>query len=422
MFFGAGTVSGRRVHKIRCLCATNSCTMRILSLNIWGVPNATHRHRRVRDFADMLQANADHYDVVCLQECFVAKDVAALTRAARLGRLGHSHVFRNGAGCWGSNSPGMVVFSRFPIRSARLCRFACSGKVHKLHQMDGMHHKAIGLAVLDGGDLGLLCVYVTHFVAVYSTGDTNDEYYAHRLMQAREAARFIRDTSRDASLVVVCGDLNAQPSHPVYEHLVAAAGLSDTGYDLGFATYARPGNPYVHDTPERIDYVLWRSGSAAWSVTCAGIDADTDRRTVSDHAGVFAEFEMDGAESVSHPGCATNASMTKHNLHMVSVLKNAIAECAERTNAHRTWTACCVVVVVVAACVYRCAPWLAPLAASLGVLHFVVYGVYCGEEMSSLVQAHNELAIELRCRQENADELGDGFEFACVMLAMGHCE
>ena len=72
MFFGAGTVSGRRVHKMRCSGATKSCTMRALSLNIWGVPNATHRHRRVRDFADMLQANADHYVVVCLQECFVA--------------------------------------------------------------------------------------------------------------------------------------------------------------------------------------------------------------------------------------------------------------------------------------------------------------------------------------------------------------
>ena len=398
---------------------TKSSTMRVMGLNMWGVPNATHRYRRVLDIADILQANADHYDVVCLQECYVAKDVAILTQAACRGNLGHSHVFRNGAGCWGSNSPGMIVFSRFPIARARLCRFACSGKVHKLHQMDGMHHKAIGLTVLDGGHLGLLCVYVTRFVAVYSSTDglKKDEYYAHRLMQAREAARFIRDTSRDASLVVVCCDLNAQPSHPVYDHLLAAAGLSDTGSDLGFATYARLGNPYVTDKPIRIDYVLWRSDSAAWRATYAGIDADTDRRTVSDHAGVLAEFEMTDTSTVFNPRCATNADLKKHNLHLMSVLKNAIAECADRTNKHRTLTACCV---VFAACIYTYAPWLTPLAASLGVLHFVIYGVYCGEEMSSLMQAHNELAIELCCKQSTADELGDAFEFACAMLAMGN--
>ena len=407
----------RILTKPDCSDATTSCTMRVMSLNMWGVPNATNRYRRVRDLAHILQANANDYDVICLQECYVAKDVAILTQAARRGNLGHSHVFRNGAGCWGSNSPGMVVFSRFPIARARLCRFACSGKVHKLHQMDGMHHKAIGLAVLDGGDLGLLCVYVTHLVAVHSTDGLKDEYYAHRLMQAREAARFIRDTSRDASLVVVCGDLNAQPTHPVYEHLVAAAGLSDTGSDLGFATYARLGNPYVTDTPERIDYVLWRLGSAAWRATHAGIDDDTDRRTVSDHAGVFAEFEMSDTGTVPNPRCATNASLRKHNLHLMSVLKNAIAECSERTNKHWTLTACCV---VFATCIYAYAPWLTPLVASLGVLHFVIYGVYCGEEMSSLMQAHNELAIELRCKQATADELGDVFEFACAMLAMGN--
>ena len=56
---------------------------------------------------------------------------------------------------------------------------------------------------------------------------------------------------------------------------------------------------------------------------------------------------------------------------------------------------------------------------ALGAAHFVIYGVFCGEEMSGLVQAHNELAIELGCEQCLADDMGDVFEFACVMLAMG---
>ena len=395
-------------------------TLGVLGLNMWGVPNRTERLRCVLAIADILETNTEGYDVVCLQECYVASDARCLIEAAKRGNLGFAHVFRNGAGCWGSRSPGLVVLSRFPITRARLCRFACSGKVHKLWQMDGIHHKGIGLAVLDGGDLGTLCVYVTHFVAVYRVGTVADEYYAQRLMQAREAARFIADTSADASLVVVCGDLNAQPSHATYKHLVAAAGLADTvtPCDTTLATYARRGNPYVADYPARLDYVLWRSTHpvGTWCVTDAGIDADTDQRAVSDHAGVFAQFTLARRHSAHGVPQHQPHIARGHNLHLMSALKSAMAECGARTDKHKVLT---VSAWVFAFCVYPYAPWLTPLAVALGAAHFVIYGVFCGEEMSGLVQAHNELAIQLGCEQCLADDMGDVFEFACVMLAMG---
>ena len=103
-------------------------------------------------------------------------------------------------------------------------------------------------------------------------------------------------------------------------------------------------------------------------------------------------------------------------MHLMSVLKSAIAECDTRTSKHKMLT---VWSLVFAACVYTYAPWLTPLVVALAVVHFVIYGVYCGEEMSSLVQAHNEVAIDMGCKQATADEMGDVFEFACVMLAMG---
>ncbi len=396
-------------------------TISVLGLNMWGVPNSTDRVDRRQAIADILETNAAGYDVACLQECYVASDARCLIEAGKRGNLGFAHVFRNGAGCWGSRSPGLVVLSRFPITRARLCRFACSGKVHKLWQMDGIHHKAIGLAVLDCGDMGSVCVYVTHFVAVYRVGPVADEYYAQRLMQAREAARFITDTSADASLVVVCGDLNAEPSHATYKHLVAASGLADTvtPCDTTLATYARRGNPYVADDPARLDYVLWRSTHpvGAWRVTNAGIDAATDERAVSDHAGVFARFTLARghpapAVRLQHEPCIARG----HNLHLMSALKSAIAECGARTDKHKVLT---VSAWVFAFCVYPYAPWLAPLAVALGAAHFVIYGVFCGEEMSGLVQAHNELAIQLGCEQCLEDDMGDAFEFACVVLAMG---
>ena len=111
---------------------------RVKSFNAFGVPNAARRYERFRALARVLEANDGNYAIVCVQECFVPSDTRCLIRAARVGGLVHWHVFRNGAGCYGSNSPGLVVFSRFQILSARFCRFALSGKPHKLHQCDGI--------------------------------------------------------------------------------------------------------------------------------------------------------------------------------------------------------------------------------------------------------------------------------------------
>ena len=388
----------------------NKSTIRALTLNVGGVPCSSKRFFRAQSIALFIEES--DFDFVCLQELYVAADVRLLIDAGAQAGLKHWHVFRNGAGCWGSNSPGLVVLSRFKIVSSRLCRFACSGKLHKLHQMDGMHSKAAGLVRIDAGALGLVCVYVTHFVAVYGK---DDEYYAHRLMQARETALFIRETSLDASLVLLCGDLNAKPTDRAYQYLVALAGLRDSDLHANGAqaSYARPGNPYAKENPERLDYVLYRSKS--WRALAAGIEKDTDTLALSDHAGVFAEFVLDSGHEVSSH--TTQRTIDSHTKHMMRTLQKAIDECYERTQKHGVQAAASL---VFAACIFSYAPWLTPIVVALSVTHFLIYGVYCGQEMSNLVQAHNECAIELGCEQEDmvlAEEKSETFELACSALA-----
>ena len=380
----------------------------VLSLNAWGVPNATARLSRMRGIAAMIAENKNMYDLICMQEVFVAADARRMIQAGRKAGLEHWHVFRNGAGCWGSNSPGLVVLSRLPIAGARLCRFACSGKPYRLDQMDGMHHKACAAVFLEGGDLGPICVYVAHLVAKYGA---RDEYRATRLLQAHQMARFMQETSKDASLVVLCADLNAEPLDDAYTHLVTAARLKaiETG-----PTYARNGNPYCTGEPQQIDHVLWRATN--WTVRDAGVDAYTHAHDLSDHAGVFAEF----VRGNPGPGPGDDADAIKRNkVELMAALRSAIDDCRDNTRKYEVSAASALVFAV---CVYSYVPWLTALAGALAVVHFIIYGTYCGEEMSSLVQAHNEVAADLGCPQDThvlAVDMGDAFEAACAVLAMG---
>lgn len=44
----------------------------------------------------------------------------------------------------------------------------------------------------------------------------NDEYEAHRILQAYDTAQFIMLTSENADLVVLAGDLNTEPGDLAY--------------------------------------------------------------------------------------------------------------------------------------------------------------------------------------------------------------
>lgn len=55
----------------------------------------------------------------------------------------------------------------------------------------------------------------------------NDEYMAHRVLQAFDTAQFVRMTSGDADAVILAGDLNTEPQDLAYRIMCGVSGLMD---------------------------------------------------------------------------------------------------------------------------------------------------------------------------------------------------
>lgn len=56
---------------------------------------------------------------------------------------------------------------------------------------------------------------------------SNDKYIKHRVVQAYEAANFIRVTSTGSDLAVLAGDLNSSPDEICYKLLSLGANMKD---------------------------------------------------------------------------------------------------------------------------------------------------------------------------------------------------
>lgn len=94
----------------------------------------------------------------------------------------------------------------------------------------------------------------------------NDEYNAHRVMQAFDTAQFIRMTKGGADAVILGGDLNTEPQDLAYRIICGVSGLYDAcsrnSNALGTNECAK--NSYTNlnvsrKSPQgkRIDYILY---------------------------------------------------------------------------------------------------------------------------------------------------------------------
>jgi hypothetical protein len=68
--------------------------LRVLDFNIWGVPIATDRARRVLSFCQRMKSAS--YDIIGIQEAFIEGDRQAILENAREVGLIYSHYFHSG--------------------------------------------------------------------------------------------------------------------------------------------------------------------------------------------------------------------------------------------------------------------------------------------------------------------------------------
>jgi len=232
-------------------------TLRIVTLNLWGIPlnlsaDREHRFRAFGDVLPRLQA-----DLVSLQEVWTENDEKFIISRAAAAGLSYAHYFRSGA--FGS---GLLVLSRYPIQEVLFHQFRLKGKPEKIWQGDFYAGKGIGLARVQS-PAGLLDFYNMHPIAQYASDD-KDEYTAHRTAAMYEAANFINAHS-PSNPVILAGDFNITPHQPAYRMLLTLGCLTD-GYDTLYPddpsiTFSLE-NPYNRNyrEPERLDYICLRNG------------------------------------------------------------------------------------------------------------------------------------------------------------------
>ena len=268
--------------------------LRVLSLNVWGLPLGLTRHHEARMQAIGQSFANSRADLIALQEVWT--EGARATLAAAGEKAGYGAVWHRPAAFGGS---GLMVLSRLPIRAHRFTRFRLAGLPQRPYHGDFYAGK--GFASLDiATEAGPVTLVDTHLHAGYSGADGPDEYRGIRAAQAIEIAAHLRGLTTP---VIAAGDFNTAEGDDAYAILIALSGCSDLAVrlDRRQATCLAP-HPYrrAGAGEERIDLVLARSGPDL-ALKALGLDRVLDGELVfdgepgrySDHAGLFAEFALD---------------------------------------------------------------------------------------------------------------------------------
>ncbi|XP_020293777.1 putative neutral sphingomyelinase isoform X2 [Pseudomyrmex gracilis] len=274
----------------------NEISMNILTLNCWGIPYVSkNKTARMHAIADKC-ASSD-YDIICLQEVWSFDDFNMI-KAKVQEVLPYFHYFFSGV--FGS---GICILSRYPIHDVMFHKWPLNGYVHKIQHADWFGGKGVGLCKINIRKMNIN-IYVAHLHAEYNR--ENDEYIAHRVLQAFDTAQFVRMTSGGTDAVILVGDLNTEPGDLAYRIIRGVAGLTDAcpNSQSHIGTNECANNSYTSSQlartkPEgkRIDHILY-VGSKNVKVDVMNFEHPLPNRvpyknfSYSDHEGVMATLKF----------------------------------------------------------------------------------------------------------------------------------
>ena len=357
-------------------------SLRIMSLNMWGVPNVRHRLERFGELQEWLAKNPEELDIVCIQEIFVRHDVDRVVEGAWRGGLAYHHAFSAGPGFIHSDAPGLLVLSRFPIVDALFHRFSVNGKPHKIHHIDWWFGKGIGLVRVDTGCSTVDC-FITHLVAAYVPWKAcfpEDEYAAQRAVQAYECSRWMELTQR-SDLTVLCCDMNAPRGTCAHGIIMSRTHMQDAHADDTYPTWAYDGNPYTTgEDPARIDYILWKGHGWKVSKSWSTLQDPVGRHYISDHCAVVAEFERVpvSTKGIAAPNCDEKLEM---------LVRAGIVYSFTQKQKHYA--------LAIASVLLLCVHWCALLCV-VAFVHLCLGGYFYCEEIAAFTQCLRELHTSAR--------------------------
>ncbi|KAF9125244.1 phospholipase C type enzyme, partial [Linnemannia schmuckeri] len=161
----------------------------VLTLNCWGLLLPNHRQHRMRAIGQhILKANPG-YDIVGLQEVWSPQDFILVREIVR-DVLPYSKHWTSGL--FGS---GLATFSKYPLVSSSLTRFALNGDPWPVWQGDWYDGKSCGSVVVAHPLVGEIEVFNTHYHATYDPVGTDDRYLGARVSQAWEMSKLLRQST-----------------------------------------------------------------------------------------------------------------------------------------------------------------------------------------------------------------------------------
>jgi sphingomyelin phosphodiesterase 2 len=261
--------------------------MRILTLNIWGVPYSKHRAARLQLIADKVLELSP--DVLCFQEVFLPGCPKTL-----INRL-HEHYPYYHHFASGLVGSGLLTLSKYPIVDVAFHRFRMGGKPLRLEHGDYYAGKGIGFTRIDTPH-GIVDVYNCHTHAQYERENDN-EYAVYTNTNLYEGIRFIHAHSH-SNAVILCGDLNTRPDQLGYRILTQLGNLSNTYfgyYQQHPITYAAE-NPYTHDFNQCLDYVLTRNISVKKIELAMNEILPGKAQAYSDHYALLADIDIESQQ------------------------------------------------------------------------------------------------------------------------------
>ncbi|CAD7080239.1 unnamed protein product [Hermetia illucens] len=302
----------------------------ILTLNVWGIPLiSSDRVARIQSITTELKKGT--YDVVSLQEVWSDSDYEYIRKSTEE-VFPYSHYFYSGV--FGS---GLCILSKYPIISALFHSWAVNGYAHRIQHGDWFGGKGVGLCrlLVQNRPVNL---YIAHLHAEYD--NINDEYKAHRVIQAFDTAQFIESTRSDSILQILAGDLNTEPGDIAFKVLTQTSNLQDTCEDDMIGTNECEGNSYTDKTVavkspagKRIDHILYRAGRSVRAAV-QEFDLPFPNRvpgqsfSYSDHEAVFARIQIaDVPEMYEGDGICENIYSPETR---VQVLEESIEICNAR--------------------------------------------------------------------------------------------
>ncbi|KAG0257402.1 phospholipase C type enzyme [Mortierella polycephala] len=298
----------------------------VLTLNCWGLKFVSKdRQDRLTAIGRYLADTTRGYDIVGLQEVWVYDDYLRIQHLVQ-DTLPYSKHWRSGV--LGS---GLVIFSKYPIVSSMMRRFALNGDPFKFYHGDWYVGKCCVSATIAHPTCGEIEVFNTHLHAGYDPVGTTDRYLGCRVGEAWEMASLVKAATTQGRHVISLGDYNSAPDTQVIQLMKERGGLTDSwnkihpeprdpiptgltpeeGVTVMGVTCDTPLNSwskhvwlnYLTKDPvgERLDYIFYRETP---EMTCAKVEVavreqisgigkpNSGAKNYSDHFGVHAIFDI----------------------------------------------------------------------------------------------------------------------------------